>query len=180
MGHINRTKEIDQLRKKISELKSDLDNMLNEPKGAIHEIAILEMGDGSDISELSLVDLARRLTQEFEYRRNFFDRELFSDPAWLILLDLFIHNTLGKPVSVSSLYLAAKTPATTALRWINLLADRGMIERFDDPTDRRRVHLRLSASAYRSLVEYLSGIAGANGAPAGRQSSAPGMRVSLN
>ena len=153
MGHINRTKEIDQLRRKISELKSDLDNMLNEPEGSVHEITMLDIQEGANLSEPSLVDLARRLTQEFDYRRNFFDRELFSDPAWLILLDLFIHNTLGKPVSVSSLYLAAKTPATTALRWINTLADRGMIERFDDPTDRRRVHLRLRSEEHTSELQ---------------------------
>src|SRR3546814_1843272 len=42
-----------------------------------------------------------------------------SDPAWDMLLDLYLaaeRNT--RPVSISSLCIASAVPATTALRWI--------------------------------------------------------------
>lgn len=168
MGHINRLDEIDQLKRRISELKSDLDNILKDDDVPAPDRSMNGLSEVLNISGRGLVDTARRLIQEFELRHSFFDKNLFSDPAWLILLDLFVHNTVGRPVSVSSLYLAAKTPPTTALRWINALVDRGMIERLDDPTDRRRVHLKLSPAAYENMTAYLAGIAGVESGAVGR------------
>lgn len=69
---------------------------------------------------------------------------LFSDPAWNMLLDLYIQRSRGRSVPVSSLTIAAGTPATTALRWITLLEDRGLIAREPDLVDRRRCFIVLT------------------------------------
>ena len=72
---------------------------------------------------------------------------LFADPAWDILLDLFIHNARGMKVSVSSVCLGAHTPATTALRHIAELERRGVIVRSPHPNDRRVWHASLTDEA---------------------------------
>lgn len=81
---------------------------------------------------------ARRL------RERFFPAELFADPAWDILLDLAAAQREGRPVSVSSLCIAASVPTTTGLRWIKAMVDRGMLEREPDPEDARRAFIRMT------------------------------------
>ena len=89
---------------------------------------------------------------------------MFEEAAWDILLDLFVSEREGREISVSSACIAANVPPTTALRWIGLLEDRGAILREPDPTDRRRINLRLSdearAAMYAYITEVVTGRAG--------------------
>ena len=78
--------------------------------------------------------------------------DLFGEPAWDILLDLFIAHGEGKPVSVSSACIGSAAPATTGLRWLGVLADEGLVVRENDPEDHRRVLVRLT-SAGRAAME---------------------------
>lgn len=80
----------------------------------------------------------------------------FGEPAWDLLLDLFISAQEGCRISVSSACVAANVPATTALRWIAMLTERGLIVREHDPIDKRRHHLRLSSTAIDAMERYLS------------------------
>lgn len=89
-------------------------------------------------TEIRAVIRARRL------RGQFFEGELFADPAWDMLLDLFASELERRRVSVSSLCIAAAVPPTTALRWIGTMHDAGLFERHADPSDRRRAYIALS------------------------------------
>jgi DNA-binding MarR family transcriptional regulator len=80
-------------------------------------------------------------------RDRFFEAELFADPAWDILLELYAAELGQRRMSVSSLCLGAAVPATTALRWIRTLEEKGIIRRAADPMDGRRVFLSLSDEA---------------------------------
>ena len=108
----------------------------------------LEEG-GLDPAFIRAMLRARRL------RGQFFRGDLFADPAWDMLLDLMAARLEGKRVAVSSLCIAAAVPATTALRWIKALTDRGLFVREADPKDGRRVHIALSDEAARALAAYL-------------------------
>ena len=55
---------------------------------------------------------------------------------------------------VTSACIGAAVPTTTALRWLALLEERGLIVREADPTDARRIFVRLSADAYARMVSY--------------------------
>jgi hypothetical protein len=82
--------------------------------------------------------------------------ELFGEPAWDILLDLFISAKQGKRVSVSSACIGAAVPTTTALRWLAVLESRGHIVREDDPADARRAFLHLSADTYSRMIDFFA------------------------
>jgi CheY-like chemotaxis protein/DNA-binding MarR family transcriptional regulator len=73
-----------------------------------------------------------------------FKSEIFSDPAWDMLLDLAVAEASGHWISVTSLCMASGAPTTTALRRIDDLQKEGLIERFPDSTDRRRIIVRLT------------------------------------
>ncbi|MAC11889.1 MAG: MarR family transcriptional regulator [Sphingorhabdus sp.] len=94
-------------------------------------------------------------------REDEFASDLFADPAWDMLLDLTASRIEDKPVSVSSLCIASAVPATTALRWIKLMTDRGMLERRADSADARRIFIDLSDETYvrmqRLLGQMLAG-----------------------
>ncbi len=96
-------------------------------------------------------------------RETMFAADLFADPAWDMLLDLMASRLENRPVSVSSLCIASAVPPTTALRWINLMTERGLLERESDPNDARRVFITLNAdtaaTTHGLLVAMLSGTA---------------------
>ncbi|MCC2977256.1 winged helix DNA-binding protein [Sphingomonas sp. PL-96] len=95
---------------------------------------------------------ARRL------REQFFDAELFADPAWDMLLDLTVARLEQASVSVSSLCIAAAVPPTTALRWITTMIEAGLFERQDDPHDRRRAYVALTDRGFEGMQGYVAAV----------------------
>lgn len=83
---------------------------------------------------------------------------LFEDPAWDILLAIYIDEADGRLVSVSSACYASHVAPTTALRWIARLEQTGALERTDDPHDRRRSYLRLTSVTRSHLDELLGSL----------------------
>jgi DNA-binding MarR family transcriptional regulator len=77
--------------------------------------------------------------------------DLFSDPAWDMLLDLYIEHQAGRAPAVSSLCLASHAPATTALRWIGRLEGDGLVTRTPDATDGRRIYIRIVPATVEAL-----------------------------
>jgi DNA-binding MarR family transcriptional regulator len=93
---------------------------------------------------------ARRL------RSRFFEEDLFADPAWDMLLDLLQAEIAQLRVPVSSLCIAAAVPATTALRWLKTMTDKGIFLRRADPHDGRRVFVELAPEASLAMRRYFA------------------------
>lgn len=85
--------------------------------------------------------------------------DVFCDPAWDMLLDLYAAHYEGEEISVSSLCIAAQVPATTALRHIEMMTGRGWLERRADPADKRRSFIRLTDEARTRLDRYFDDLA---------------------
>lgn len=100
--------------------------------------------DPADRASPDLLLVALAWVRAREVREREFGENLFSDPAWNILLDVYINQRHGKRISISSLCMAAGAPMSTAVRWINLLVDRGLIARQPDQFDRRRFFIVLT------------------------------------
>ncbi len=113
----------------------------------------VESGDADiDAGEIRRVIRARRM------RADFFEGDLFADPAWDMLLDLYAAELEHRQISVSSLCIAAAVPPTTALRWIGTLNEAGLFDRKADPSDRRRAYIALSANARRGMDRYIGAV----------------------
>lgn len=104
-------------------------------------------------SRITAVIRARRM------RGRFLPDELFADPAWDLLLNLLQAEVLQQRVAVSNLCTAAAVPATTALRWLNTLENRGLVARVPDPVDARRVFVQLAPGTSIALRQYFAEIA---------------------
>ncbi|MDF0490155.1 hypothetical protein PX554_18675 [Sphingomonas sp. H39-1-10] len=83
--------------------------------------------------------------------------ELFFDPAWNILIELYVAYGDGMPVTVGNACIAAAVPLTSALRCCQLLQQKRIVVRERDPRDGRRVFLRLSEESYKVLTKIFVG-----------------------
>jgi hypothetical protein len=82
--------------------------------------------------------------------------ELFGEPAWDILLDLYIAHAEDKAVSVSSACIGSASPATTGLRWLAVLTEHGLITREADENDQRRIMVRLTQRGVAAMERFLT------------------------
>jgi DNA-binding MarR family transcriptional regulator len=89
-------------------------------------------------------------------RRRYFAAKLFGEPAWDILLDLYIAEKENRVISVTSACLAAQVPQTTAIRWIRMLEQEGFVLRDQDRHDGRRRLLRISEKGYARMTGYIA------------------------
>lgn len=105
-------------------------------------------------SDLPSAKLVQEIIRDRRTRSQFFSPNLFADPAWDMLLDLYHAELSYIRVSVSSLCIASDVPQTTALRWINLLVGQGLVLRRADPHDGRRIFIELTAEASESMRNY--------------------------
>ena len=97
------------------------------------------------VNDPALIKKAEHIVKARRRRESdFVDASLFADPAWDILLGLYIDEGMGSFPSVTAACISAAVPPTTALRWISKLEKCMIIERFDDPFDNRRSYVRLS------------------------------------
>ena len=133
----------------------------HEPRGEPSLGAAIPLSPFSHRPELIddrayLCQLAREEYHERQRRKHFLDDAFLGEPAWNMLLDLFVNCALQRRVAVSSVCYAAEAPITTALRYIDLMAERGLVERFPDQTDRRRTWIQMTPETYEAMAGYLA------------------------
>lgn len=114
---------------------------------------------GSDKLSVADPDFLLGLAQAFytirKARSRHIPADFLGEPNWDILLDLFIAKSRGKMVSITSACIASHVPPTTALRWIALLEEDGLIIREGDKDDRRRFFIRLSEEGEKAMIRCL-------------------------
>jgi DNA-binding MarR family transcriptional regulator len=101
-----------------------------------------------------LFDVAVAIQAVRRRRDALFGRDLFGEPAWDILLDLYVAERSGRTLALSTVGALAGVPQTTAFRWMNQLLERGYIVRRADPHDARRGFIHLSPTG-QTLLEAL-------------------------
>jgi len=104
--------------------------------------------------------LALTLAREFyagrRRRARYLSIDLFGEPTWDILLDLYVSAREGRRVPTTSACIGAHVPPTTALRWLRILEMRGLVEREEDGRDGRRTFVRLTERG-RAVMEAFLG-----------------------
>jgi DNA-binding MarR family transcriptional regulator len=81
-------------------------------------------------------------------------QDLFSDPYWDILVELFHARLRCKDITVSAIATAGNMPQTTGLRYIDSLLAMEYIYREKDDWDGRKVFIRISDKAFLLMKEY--------------------------
>lgn len=108
------------------------------------------------LSTAQLVQVAESIVRTRRRREALLGGGLFADPAWDMLLDLYIAEMSGGPLSVSTLAAGAAVPATTALRWMGVLQQHQLIWREPDGKDGRRTIIRVAPRAVAAVEKMLT------------------------
>ncbi len=134
----------------IEEIVRRLDELLR----AMDEVPAA--GPAGIIAQDGMLEAARHALWAQRERERVFGRGLFADPAWDILLELFVAGAEGRQANVVSVCAAAGVPETVALRCIALLVAGKLVRRQPHSADPQGIYLVLSDSGAATLCEYLS------------------------
>jgi PAS domain S-box-containing protein len=110
-------------------------------------------------TQLHPVQLARRLYKARRTRERFFPPDLFSEPGWDLLLDLYVAHHEARTVTTLSACIAANVPSSTGLRWVEKLEAMALIARSPCATDGRLALVELSADTIAQMTDLLIQIA---------------------
>lgn len=105
-----------------------------------------------------LLSRARALLRWRRLRTHYFDHVMFSEPAWDILLMLYVSDVSHGPQKLSHLVEGVETPSTTALRWIDYLENQQLVERTRHPIDQRLVLVGLTSKTQDLMDAFLNEI----------------------
>ena len=103
-----------------------------------------------------LIDTVRAVIEARALRGQYFEPAFFADPAWDLLLELFLAHLEQRRLSVSALFKAGGIPATTNLRWLAKLEQDALVERENDTLDARRTWVSLSPKGREAMKRYFN------------------------
>ncbi|MGN6357889.1 MAG: MarR family transcriptional regulator [Novosphingobium sp.] len=107
-------------------------------------------------NDARLAEYAERLYKERRRRSRYLPGHLFAEPAWDILLDLFVNGVRDRAISITSACIAGGIPATTGLRWLGVLEKEGLLVRGTSEEDARVTWVQLSDYGMDVMRGYLS------------------------
>lgn len=109
-----------------------------------------------DERDLALANARRTVRRRLLRNQLLGADELFGEPAWDMLLDLFIHHCQGKPVATSELGIASDLSMSSALRLVQRLVDAELLVRDADPGDGRRNFISLAPHIAHRLTAFFA------------------------
>lgn len=102
--------------------------------------------------------LATIAENEFHNRRrrdSLIGHDIFAEPAWDMLLLLYVEHHRGQAVAAERLCASAAVAVTTALRWIGLLVETGLVMQSLSPTSESDARISLTAQGVEEMEGYL-------------------------
>lgn len=120
--------------------------------------SLAEAAESRTVTERQLVEGARQLLQARIKMAKLVPKGLFRDPAWDMMLELFISGEEGGILFVKQLMIASGESSGAAMRRIDRLENAGFIVRIPDPLDHRRVIVRLTDRARTAMIAMLQHI----------------------
>lgn len=115
--------------------------------GAVRRAATPNMS----VDRRVLVDAAYRIYLRRRARQRHLPNWMFGEPAWDMMLALYLTAESGTRQFVSGVIQFADAPPTTGLRYLAILEQNGFIVRSPSPRDRRMVYIELSKKGRRAM-----------------------------
>lgn len=103
-----------------------------------------------------MVGIAQAILQLRRQRKEEFDGLQFGEPAWEMLLELYVRDASGTVSTVAELLAASNAPASTAARWLAQLDRLGFVTRRSHPADPKTEFVDLTAEAKAALERHLA------------------------
>jgi hypothetical protein len=101
----------------------------------------------------------RSLANRRARANHFSSQDIFGEPAWDILLELYVHQFQNDEVSVKGASVDPSAPASTGQRLFRVLENQNLISSVEDPIDSQLCLIRLTPEGFESMTRYLNEIA---------------------
>lgn len=146
-------RELSRLLSRVADMSSSLNEALSSGAVSDHR----DPPNNALSTRQSVLALAKQMSAFRRDRAKLLPANLFGEPAWDILLELFVMRMEDRQVRVKNACIASGVPATTALRWISILERRKLISSAMDASDHRVRWLWLEDDAFRHMFQMIAG-----------------------
>lgn len=116
--------------------------------------------DADPVDRSHLIAAAADAFRVRQQRSMFFAKAMFGEPAWDLLLVLYIAEGTGEPRTVNQASELAGVAPTSAKRWIEYLEQNQLVSRRNHTSDSRRILLELTARGRDGLDSFFEMFAG--------------------
>jgi len=131
----------------------------NAPRGKVEDLrARMEPGTTKELDQETLLARVRKHVVERQLRNAYFNPSIFGEPAWEILLTLYISENTGRKPTLRRLAHRVNTPLTTAIRWIDYLAKENLVQKEPRPDYRRMMYVTLLDKGRALIEDYFSSL----------------------
>ena len=149
-------REIREAVKLLAHIISDAPELVDVIIKPVARIAREQRGDAD---RKYLLDLARRALFDRRHRATHFNKAMFGEPAWELLLVLYVADFVGGKQTIGNLAELVEAPTSTTVRWVGHLEREHLVVREPHPHDRRMVFVRLNKNGREALDGYFSTLA---------------------
>lgn len=108
--------------------------------------------------ECELVLVARSILERRRLRNDHFDPVIFGEPAWDMLLGLYVREASGASSTTAQLEEGLAIPGSAAARWLRHLETGGLVITRPHPREPATAFVELTAQGRQSLDEYLAAL----------------------
>lgn len=156
----------------MNSVKAELDELRLTIKQANEKFEILDkrisnFGDqpgnnqftnGKDLDSADLIDRAEKFLEWGRLKSGALDtgNGLFTDSCWNMCLDIYLCGLKDQQVTVSAIAHSSGIPMTTAMRYINVMAEQGLLQKSSNPADQRMVFVAVSEECQAKIEKLLS------------------------
>lgn len=153
---------MDEVPLEVAEIKSVLNVAMQKIEVLEQLVAIKQNSDSlpvaaEELSNIQLIERAKKHLQWSRAKGQLMDpgNGLFSDGCWNMCLDIYICNLNEQPVTVSSIAHSSGIPMSTAMRYINVMAEQKLLLKSLNPADNRMVFISISAAGMENITKIL-------------------------
>ena len=123
-------------------------------------LSLLKKASGeADLSQQpmrrDLIAQAKLILESRKRRFDYFGKGVFGEPAWEMLLTLYVSSG-GERQTIARLSDLAGAARSTSIRWFEYLEGEGLVSREPHPTDKRTDFIQLTEKGRQKLEAYLS------------------------
>tara|TARA_R110000824_G_scaffold17142_9_gene70043 strand:+ start:1767 stop:2249 length:483 start_codon:yes stop_codon:yes gene_type:complete len=149
--------ELAELRSTLQQANETLeilDKRVADSNGRISEDQIV---GNDDLNRLDLIDRAKKYLHWGRLKSQTLDagNGLFADSCWNMCLDIYICGLKDERVTVSAIAHSSGIPMTTAMRYINVMVEQGLIEKTPNPADNRMIFVSASLECMTKIENLL-------------------------
>ena len=112
------------------------------------------MAEHKSLAASETVELVSQIVHARRTRSDFFAPEIFSDPAWDMLLVLFLGKVQGEVMTPYHFAQAVASPVSASFRWIDILERAGLVHSTRDPSSMEIKTVELASRGWSAIIQW--------------------------